>query len=102
MYYQDNNTEHPKVIYLPYSRNCQILWKKTGNKINKKYCSTLKLNGCGHYSLLVDITHYRLLKFLVEIKLQSSCQYKLPICQFRNLFRLSKAAIPHTATSSTT
>ena len=35
LYYQDNNTEHHKVIYPPCSRNCQILQKKTGNKINK-------------------------------------------------------------------
>ena len=34
-YYQDNNTEHHKVIYPPYSRNCQVLQKKTGSKINK-------------------------------------------------------------------
>ena len=33
--YQENNTEHHKVIYDPHSRNCQVLQKKTGNKINK-------------------------------------------------------------------
>ena len=67
MYYQDNNTEHHKVIYPPYSRNCQVLQKKnTGNK--QKYSYSLQLKGCAHYSLLVDIIHYWLLKFLVEVK----------------------------------
>ena len=47
--------EHHKVIYPPYSRNCQVLQEKTGNKINKKYYYSLELKGCGHYSLLVDI-----------------------------------------------
>ena len=28
MYYQVNNTEHHKVIYPSYSRNCQVLLKK--------------------------------------------------------------------------
>ena len=38
MYYLDNNTEHHKVIYPSYTTNCQVLQKKSGNKINKKYC----------------------------------------------------------------
>ena len=63
--YQDNNTEHHKVIYPPYSRNCQVLQKKRKQtKIflflaTKRLCSVL---------LLVDITHYWLFKFLVEVK----------------------------------
>ena len=65
MYYQDNNTEHHKVIYPPYSRNCQVLQKR-GNK--QKYSYSLQLKGCAQYSLLVDITHYWLFKFLVEVK----------------------------------
>ena len=65
MYYQDNKTEHHKVIYPPYSRNCQVLQKR-GNK--QKYSYSLQLKGCAQYSLLVDITHYWLFKFLVEVK----------------------------------
>ena len=66
MYYQDNNTEHHKVIYPPYSRNCQVLQKKN-RKQNSCFCYSLQLKGCAHYSLLVDITHYWLFKFLVEV-----------------------------------
>ena len=58
--------EHHKAIYPPYSRNCQVLQKKTGNKvavllflITKRLCSLL--------ITLVDITHYWLFKFLVEV-----------------------------------
>ena len=65
MYYQDNYTEHHKVIYPPYSRNCQVLQKK-GNK--QKYSYSLQLKGCAKFSLLVDITHYWLFKFLGEVK----------------------------------
>ena len=50
--------EHHKAIYPPYSRNCQVLQKKTGNKIavllflaTKRLCSLL-ITG-RHYSLLV-------------------------------------------------
>ena len=50
MYYQDNNTEHHKVIYPPYRRDCQILQKK-GNK--EKYSYSLQLKGCAQYTLLV-------------------------------------------------
>ena len=32
------------------------------------FCYSLQLKGCAHYSLLVDITHYWLLKFVVEVK----------------------------------
>ena len=65
MYYQNNNTEHHKVIFPPYSRNCQVLQKKRKQtKIflflaTKRLCSVL---------LLVDITHYWLFKFLVKVK----------------------------------
>ena len=58
--------EHHKAIYPPYSRNCQVLQKKTGNKvavllflITKRLCSLL--------ITLVGITHYWLFKFLVEV-----------------------------------
>ena len=51
MYYQDNITEHHKVIYHPYSRNCQVLQKK--KKTGKKQ----------------TVTHYWLFKFLVEVKI---------------------------------
>ena len=56
-YYQDNNTEHHKVVYPPYSRNCQVLQKKRKQtKIflflaTKRLCSVL-ITG-RHYSLLV-------------------------------------------------
>ena len=41
---------------------------KTANR--QKYSYSLQLKGCAHYSLLVDITHYWLLKFLVEVKVR--------------------------------
>ena len=46
MYCPDNNTEHHKGNP-PYSRNCQVLQKKTGNNINTKYCYSLKLDITG-------------------------------------------------------
>ena len=49
MHYQVNNTEHHKVIYPPYNRNCQVLKRKKENK--QKYSYSLQLKGCGHYSL---------------------------------------------------
>ena len=64
-YYQDNNTEHHKVVYPPYSRNCLVLQKKRKQTkvflflATKRLCSVL---------LLVDITHYWLFKFLVKVK----------------------------------
>ena len=58
MYYQDNNTEHHKVIYPPYNRNCQVLQKKNRKQTKmfvflatKRLCSLL-ITG-RHYSLLV-------------------------------------------------
>ena len=78
MYYQDNNTEHHKVIYPPYSRNCQVLQKK---KRKQKYSSSLPLKCCAQCSLLVDITHYWLFKFLVGRQISSrslvnlNCKY---------------------------
>ena len=58
MYYQDNNTQHHKVIYPPYSRNCQVLQKKMRKQTKiflflatKRLCSLL-ITG-RHYSLLV-------------------------------------------------
>ena len=59
--------EHHKAICPLYCRNCQVLQKKTGNII-AVFCYSLQLKGCAHYSLLVDITHYWLFKFLVEVK----------------------------------
>ena len=58
IYYQDNNIEHHKVIYPSYSRNCQVLQKKTGYKINKilLFLATKRL--C---SLLITGRNYRLL-----------------------------------------
>ena len=70
-YYQDNNTEHHKVIYSPYSRNCQVLQKKRKQtKIflflaTKRLC-LLRITG-RHYSLLVIEISSRLDKFLVEV-----------------------------------
>ena len=80
MYYQDNNTEHQKVIYPPYSRNCQSSLEKKGNK--QKYSSFLQLKCCAQCSLLVDITHYWLFKFLVGRQISSwslvnvNCKYR--------------------------
>ena len=72
MYYQDNNTEHHKAIYPPYSRNFQVLQKK--RKQTKKHSYSLQLKGCAQYWLLVDINHYWLFKFLVEVKFLVSRQ----------------------------
>ena len=41
-------------------------FRKKGNK--QKYSYSLTLKVCAQYSLLVDITHYWLFKFLVEVK----------------------------------
>ena len=47
MYYQNNNTEHHKVIFPPYSRNCQVLQKKRKQTkiflflVTKRLCSVL-------------------------------------------------------------
>ena len=38
------------------------------------FCYSLQLKGCAHYSLLVDITHYWLFKFLVEAKFLEGTQ----------------------------
>ena len=71
MYYQDNNTEHHKSTYHPYSRNCQVLQKKRKQtKIflflaTKRLC-LLRITG-RHYSLLVIEISSRLDKFLVEV-----------------------------------
>ena len=68
--------EHHKAICLPYSRNCQVLQKKKGNKIGVlSFLATKRL--CS--SLLVDITHYWLFKFLkvkffVGTQISSQCE----------------------------
>ena len=41
---------------------------RKNRKQNSCFCYSLQLKGCAHYSLLVDITHYWLLKFFVEVK----------------------------------
>ena len=57
MYYQDNNTEHRKVIYFPYSRNCQFLQKKRKQTKILLFLATKRLRSIfitgRHYSLLV-------------------------------------------------
>ena len=59
MYYQDNSTQHHKVIsFLHANRNFQVLLKKIRKQNKQKYCYFLKLKGCAHNSLLEDITHY--------------------------------------------
>ena len=62
IYYQVNNTEHHKVIYPPYSWNCQFLQKKN-RKQTKIFLFLATKRMC---SLL--ITHYWLFEFLVEVK----------------------------------
>ena len=73
IYYQDNNTDHHKVISPSHSRNFQVLQKKKKKRNKRKYWYSLQLKGCAHYSLL--------LKFLVEVKFQISCQCDVQICQ---------------------
>ena len=86
MYYQDNNTEHHKVIYPPYSRNCQVLQKKRKQtKIflflaTKRLCSVL-ITG-RHYSLLViQISNRSQISSRQTNFQQKSCQCELQICQ---------------------
>ena len=86
MYYQDNNTEHHKVIYPPYSRNCQVLQKKRKQtKIflflaTKRLCSVL-ITG-RHYSLLViQISSRSQISSRQTNFQQKSCQCELQICQ---------------------
>ena len=86
MYYQDNNTEHHKVIYPPYSRNCQVLQKKRKQtKIflflaTKMLCSVL-ITG-RHYSLLViQISSRSQISSRQTNFQQKSCQCELQICQ---------------------
>ena len=61
--------EHHKAIYPPHNRNCQVLQKKK-QETKQLICYSLQLKGCAHYSLLADITHYWLFKFLVEANFQ--------------------------------
>ena len=86
MYYQDNNTEHHKVIYPPYSRNCQVLQqKRKQTKIflflaTKRLCSVL-ITG-RHYSLLViQISSRSQISSRQTNFLKKSCQCELQICQ---------------------
>ena len=69
MYYQDNNTEHHKVMYPPYSRNCTVLQKKKNRKQNKQkallFLETKKL--C---SLLITGRHYSLLVIRISSRIQ--------------------------------
>ena len=69
MYYQDNNTEHHKVMYPPYSRNCTVLQKKKNRKQNKQkallFLETKKL--C---SLLITGRHYSLLVIRISSRSQ--------------------------------
>ena len=60
MYYQDNSTEHHKVVCILHAVKIDRFFKKKKKQdTNKqKYCYSLKLNGCADYSLLENITHY--------------------------------------------
>ena len=59
MYYQDNSTEHDNVISILHAVEIARFFRKKNRKQNKeKYCFSLKLEGCAHYSLPEDITHY--------------------------------------------
>ena len=59
--------EHHKAVYPPYSRNLPGSSEKK-QETKQLFCYSLQLKGCAHYSLRVDITHYWLFKFLVEVK----------------------------------
>ena len=72
MHYLDNNAKHQKVIYPPYSRNCEVLQKKT-QKTNKNIpipCNK-KAMLITHYWQTLLITGYsnsqQVDKFLVEV-----------------------------------
>ena len=68
MYYQNNSTD--SIIKLSILHTVEIvrLLRKNRKQNKQKYCYSLQLKDCAHYSLLVDITHYWLFKFLVEVK----------------------------------
>ena len=52
LYYQDNNTEHHKVNFI--SIEIARFLRKNRKQNKQKYCYSLQLKGCAHYSLLVD------------------------------------------------
>ena len=86
MYYYDNKTEHHKVIYLPHSRNCQVLQKKKETKkiflflATERLCSVL-ITG-RHYSLLIiQISSRSQISSRQANLLQKSCQCEQQICQ---------------------
>ena len=99
MYYQDNNTEHHKAVYAPYSRNCQVLQKKRKQTkktflflATKRLCS-VHITG-RHYSLLViQISSRSQISSRQTNFQQKSCQFELQICQWRNLSCIAKIAI---------
>ena len=67
MYYQDNNTEHHKVIYLPCSRNCQALQKKRKQTKIFLFLATKRL--C---LVLITGRHYSLLAIQISSRSQIS------------------------------
>ena len=63
--------EHHKAICRPYSRNCQVLQKKTGNKIAVSlFLATTRLG-----LLLVTGRHYSLLVIQISSRTQISSRY---------------------------
>ena len=64
-YYQDNNTEIIK-LYILHTVETARFFRKKRNKQKSSY--SMQLKGCDQYSLLVDVTHYWLFQFLVEVK----------------------------------
>ena len=57
MYYQDNNAEHNKFTFM-HTVEFTRFFRKNRKQNKQKYCFSLQLQGCAHYSLLVVITHY--------------------------------------------
>ena len=93
MHYQDNNIEHHKVSAIHFKLPAFL--EKKGNK--QTYSSSLQLKGCAQYSLLVDITHYWLFKFLVEVKFlvgrQISSRSLVNVnCKYAKQWRSQKSA----------
>ena len=64
IYYQESII---KLSILHTVEICQVLQKKK-QETKQLFCYSLQLKGCAHYSLLGDISHYWLFKFLVEVK----------------------------------
>ena len=61
--------EHHKAIL--HTVKIARFFKKKQQETKQLFCYSLQLKNCAHYSLLVDITHYWLFRFLVGTQISS-------------------------------